>query len=234
MYFPCWFLPGLPFGVLSCWGGYERPHATNLLCYCGDDGGVWDMNGLAVRNILIPFIAPLGDIRIEVSIGATRADVVCINGSLSGYEIKGDSDPVTSQRFARQIVAYDSVFDYCWLAVSGDTKTQVNAIRIIPGYWGLLSIHADRVCTLRTAAINPNQNAQELASQLWCSQLMSFLKKRGIKLSYKRKETLTEAAAQFPIDDIRAAVISEWKNRKVEPNMKWKARKVTAIAPEGE
>src|SRR5262245_39425246 len=65
--------------------------------------------------------------------GSVRIDIALINGSLSGYELKSDSD--TLERLPRQLAIYGRVFDYLHLVVGKRHADKARAL--LPDWWGV-------------------------------------------------------------------------------------------------
>ncbi|MBZ1527940.1 sce7726 family protein [Leuconostoc mesenteroides] len=89
--------------------------------------------------------------------GLVRADLVVINGHLTGFEIKSDLDSV--HRLPKQILGYDRLFDYNYLVVG--QKLYDKAVDLLPQHWGIIvATHYKngnvKLYTERSAKINPN------------------------------------------------------------------------------
>lgn len=89
--------------------------------------------------------------------GKARADLVAINGHITGYEIKSDVDSL--HRLSSQIKEYDKVFEKNYIVV-GEKYSKVVA-RFVPDYWGIIVVQGERIDSiqikfLRRARLNPN------------------------------------------------------------------------------
>src|SRR5688572_5143792 len=68
--------------------------------------------------------------------GDIRADMVAINGSLHGYEIKSAKDNLN--RLASQVSAYGAVFDHASIVVSECHAGSVT--KMVPDWWEILLV----------------------------------------------------------------------------------------------
>jgi hypothetical protein len=132
---------------------------------------------------------------LGVEHGATRIDIVVINGIMHGYEIKSDKD--TLQRLPDQINAFNSVFDKITLVVG--KKHLYNAINIIPDWWGIIVAKVDKsgaitFNTIRKGEINSCQDEISIAKFLWREEALRYLEKIGKAdgLYSKRREFIYE------------------------------------------
>ena len=93
--------------------------------------------------------------------GASRIDLVVVNGSLHGFELKADRD--TLKRLPNQARIYNSVLDSVTLVVGG--RHAERAIQVVPDWWGitLAEFESDaRICLreLRPPRIAPAQEVE--------------------------------------------------------------------------
>ncbi len=112
--------------------------------------------------------------------GDVRADVVAMNGSIHGYEIKSDRD--TLARLPRQVEAYGAVFDRASLVVS---ESHLEPAReLLPDWWGVLLVQCvgGGVCFryLRRGRANPSREGRALTALLWKVEAMSILVELGL------------------------------------------------------
>src|SRR5437660_3724885 len=70
--------------------------------------------------------------------GEQRADIVVINGTMTGYEIKSDQDSLV--RLAEQVDAYNRVFDHAAVVVGSRHSRSV--MSAVPPFWGIFVCHA--------------------------------------------------------------------------------------------
>lgn len=150
--------------------------------------------------------------------GASRVDVVVVNGFLHGYEIKSDTD--TLARLPSQIATYNEVFDRVTLVVG--SKHAEKASFEIPDWWGI------RVATegarggisfnvTRKAKKNPRINPVAVAELLWRDEVIEELQELGITGAVLRKPRAVlyqHLAESLGIDELRDTVRRRLKQRK--------------------
>lgn len=112
--------------------------------------------------------------------GASRIDLVVVNGNLHGFELKSDMD--TLKRLPTQARIYNSVFDFVTLVIGARHVGQ--AFQLIPDWWGikLAEIQADGRVTLRELrppASNPSVEPLAIAKLLWRDEALAFLEELG-------------------------------------------------------
>ena len=108
--------------------------------------------------------------------GSVRADIVVINGSLRGYEIKSDRDTLT--RLANQAEAYCRVFDTVTIVVA--ERHLKRAAQIVPGWWGIDLVVADtlsalHLCRVRPECHNTEVDPSALVQLLWHDEALALL-----------------------------------------------------------
>jgi hypothetical protein len=112
--------------------------------------------------------------------GAVLADVVVINGTIHGFEIKSDRDNL--DRLPRQADAYGSTLDHATLVVH--RRHLDRAMGMVPGWWGvILAEEAEgEVCfrEVREARPNPGRDSFSLALLLWRDEALAVLDQRGL------------------------------------------------------
>lgn len=134
--------------------------------------------------------------------GDVRADVVAMNGSLHGYEIKSARD--TLDRLPRQVSAYGAVFDRASIVVSESHLEGVN--QIVPPWWEILLVQcvgggACFKCERRGKA-NPAREAMALAALLWRAEAYSILVSLGLDggmRSATMSEMMDKLAENVPV-----------------------------------
>lgn len=120
-------------------------------------------------------------IRHEMGVGegARRVDIAVLNGHLSGYEIKAESDTLT--RLPGQAARYDQVFDYMTLVST--EKYLWKAAELLPEHWGLsLAYQAPtgvRFKAVRSPHINRATDKASIAQLLWRDEMLSILRENG-------------------------------------------------------
>jgi hypothetical protein len=146
--------------------------------------------------------------------GAVRVDVAVINGKLSGYELKSNSDTLT--RLPRQIEIYGKVFDHMTLVV-GDRHVD-EAMDVIPHWWGCMmaTMRKDLLVSLkwkRRARANPSCDPMILVRMLWKEEAIAILEKYGLAAGWRSKRSndigkrlLAEIPLKRLSEDIRLAL----------------------------
>jgi hypothetical protein len=124
----------------------------------------------------------------ELVIGDARADIVTVTDSLTGYEIKSDSDSYS--RLPGQIKEYDEYFQRNYLVVGVNHKD--SAVKHVPPYWGILCVSESKkgvqIETIREAGQNPKYSQKKQLSLLWRKELDNILKANNLlKCSGKTK-----------------------------------------------
>jgi len=129
----------------------------------------------------------------ELVIGKARADIVIVKDSLTGYEIKSDTD--TYKRLPGQIKEYDIYFQKNYLAVGAvNIKTAANHI---PPYWGIMYFSETENGVLHTEIVrkaepSPKFNLKKQLSLLWRKELNAILKTNNLAKCYgKNKAYIT-------------------------------------------
>lgn len=108
-----------------------------------------------------------------------RADVVVIGAAMLGYEIKTDRD--TLRRLPRQVEAYSRLFDRCTVVLA-DRHLEA-ALVIVPEWWGVVTILADRTPlsfrVVRSASPNRGVDPETLVRLLWREEARSVISALG-------------------------------------------------------
>lgn len=112
--------------------------------------------------------------------GASRIDLVVVNGNLIGFELKSDRD--TLKRLPRQARIYNSVFDAVTLVIGSRHAGQ--AVQMVPEWWGIKLAEVqpdDRVLLreLRPPGSNPSPEPLAIAKLLWRDEALEFLEELG-------------------------------------------------------
>jgi len=147
----------------------------------------------------------------EFVIGKARADIVTVTDSLTGYEIKGDSDSYT--RLPTQVKEYDRYFQQNYLVV-GKSHSK-SAAEHIPPYWGIVCVSESgkgvQVKTLRKAAHNPKFSIKKQLSVLWRMELVHILQANKLpKCAGKRKAYIRGYLMErIPQDTLRLQICEE-------------------------
>ncbi len=138
--------------------------------------------------------------------GFVRIDLVVLNGSIHGYEVKSDRDSL--RRLKAQVAAYGKVLDRATLVVG--SRLLQSAIDRVPTWWGVMHVRATHTGPhfrlLRPAKKNPHRDARALVELLWADQALALLEARGIARGVRGKPRrfLWERIAQ----EIRPAEIA--------------------------
>jgi hypothetical protein len=114
--------------------------------------------------------------------GDGRADVVAANGSLWGFEIKGEGDGLS--RLPSQSRLYDSVFDF---SVVVTAKKHLGKLReILPNHWGIEVAEETGgevgFRKIRAAKKNSRTDKSALVRLFWKSEAMRVLRSHGLTM----------------------------------------------------
>jgi hypothetical protein len=120
--------------------------------------------------------------------GSCRADIAVVNGSLTGFEIKSNSD--TLDRLPLQVKYYSSIFDRA--SVITGTKHRETVKKHLPEWWGIIVCHNSEIRgvqfeVLRQANRNTEVEALAVAQLLWKNEAANILQKMGEPLSVFRQ-----------------------------------------------
>jgi hypothetical protein len=148
--------------------------------------------------------------------GSVRIDIAVINGMLSGFELKSDSD--TLDRLPAQIDLYCKVFDQVVLVVG--ERHAPKALQIIPAWWGVMvaseESHEVALATARAAEQNPAPDPRIVAKLLWKDEALSVLERRGLARGYRSKPVAVvhdRLADALTYDELSSAVRAALKAR---------------------
>jgi hypothetical protein len=150
--------------------------------------------------------------------GAARVDVVVINGSLHGFELKSDTD--TLRRLPRQANIFSSVLDRITLIVGHRHADE--AIRIVPEWWGVQLAEigargAVRFSTIRRTRNNPAPDALAIAKLLWRDEALDLLRRLDAAVGFRSKARAAIYARLAEVADlelIQSTVCHHLRNRK--------------------
>lgn len=146
---------------------------------------------VAVRAMLVDEHAGENDTRIveEMGIwsGSARIDLAVINGQLTGYELKSDSD--TLDRLPGQAELYSRVFDEVCLVVGSRHATE--AKRLVPRWWGVIvatGVGTDLALKrVRKSKPNPKPDQLLVARLLWRDEALAALEVHGLAKGWRSK-----------------------------------------------
>jgi len=176
-------------------------------------------NGL--RNRLIRAYAERPDTIIVDELGLcaghTRADLVVVNGSLTGFEIKSDRDSLV--RLKNQVSAYSRVFDYATLVVAG--RHLDHAAEQVPSWWGIETVQSwggrgSRFHVIRPPKRNESLDPLALAQLLWRDEVLEILISRNrIKQSSRlpRRILWNALIDAVPLEQLRRIVRTQLRTR---------------------
>lgn len=150
--------------------------------------------------------------------GSSRADIVVINGSLIGYEIKSDKDSLV--RLKQQIQAYDSVFNKSYIIVG--CRYQKIIHKYIPEYWGIIISEKSNKDIInfklvRKAYKNKVIKPISIARLLWRTEAQEILKNNQapLKLLRQPREVLYESLIEiYNTKTLQKIITKHLKNRK--------------------
>jgi hypothetical protein len=169
---------------------------------------------------------------LGLSQGLVRIDVVAINGSLVGYEIKSDRD--TLARLDEQQRIYSQVFDQVTIVTHVDHLAHVR--ERVPRWWGIIEA-ADQgvgveLIPRRQPRRNPRRDAYALVQLLWHDEVLSVLDRRGIATGIRHKPrrfAWQRAAERITLRELAEEVREIIKHRPVD----WRQRQTRAAARPG-
>jgi hypothetical protein len=149
--------------------------------------------------------------------GATRVDMVVVNGFLHGFEVKSDRDSL--KRLPRQVNMYSEILDYVTLVV-GHCHAE-KAKRTIPDWWGIQVADRDedgkvRLQEVRQPVENPNPDRLAVAKLLWRDEALIFLEELGAAdgvRSKPRRAVYARLADTAQLDALRVRVRHQLKSR---------------------
>ncbi|TRD08211.1 sce7726 family protein [Mesorhizobium sp. WSM4305] len=146
---------------------------------------------LAVRSHLEALHKGDEDTRIveEMGVwsGSVRVDLAVINGELSGFELKSDSD--TLQRLPVQADIYSRVFDQVTLVVG--QRHAAKATDIIPSWWGVMVAEQTNDGVVlqchKCGSRNPSPDPNLIAGLLWKEEALMVLEEHGLAAGWRSK-----------------------------------------------
>lgn len=161
--------------------------------------------------------------------GEVRVDVAVVNGYLTGFELKSESD--TLMRLPKQIDIYSQVLDFSYLVVSENHFEK--SLEILPEWWGyqLVGYRNKELVVLdeKESTMSPILDPYLMAQVLWKSEALEILDRlgrgKGMK-SKNRQEIWRVLAEEMPLDDLRASIRDALKRR---PG--WRQKAITSNAP---
>lgn len=160
--------------------------------------------------------------------GEARVDVAVINGYLTGFELKSESD--TLDRLPKQVETYSKVLDYSNLVVA--ERHFEKALEMLPSWWGyqVVSYSNDKldIVSKKQPSMSPILDPYLMAQVLWKSEALDILEKLGAGKGMKSKtrQIIWQVLAEtMSLDDLRSAIRSTlkcrtgWRQRSITPNV---------------
>lgn len=150
--------------------------------------------------------------------GRVRVDLVVVNGTLRGYEIKSAADSL--RRLPSQVAAYGQVLDYAGLVVA---ERHLDAsLRILPRWWEVVVArqrdHRLRLEVARAGQRNPDVDKRALVELLWHADAIALLRKHAAadRLARAPRARAWDRIVEVcTVDEIRGEVRAQLKRRAV-------------------
>ncbi len=161
------------------------------------------LNDKMIREVLINRLNTYKNIKIkeEVTVpsGLARADVVAVNGLVTGYEIKSDVDSLV--RLGNQIKEYDRFFEKNFIVVGKKYYNKV--LNLVPDYWGIIVIEYKKgkldLNYIRQAKMNPNLNFNDFLFFLSSDEIKYIAKRNRHFLKLFTKTQIQKMMKQYII-----------------------------------
>lgn len=148
--------------------------------------------------------------------GSVRVDIAVINGELSGFELKSDSD--TLQRLPMQADIYSRVFDRMTLVVG--RRHAIKATDIIPSWWGMIVADETDVGVVlehhKCGSRNPSPDPVLIAGLLWKEEALAVLEEHGLAVGWRSKPAKAihqRLAGELSFSDLSDEVRQALKSR---------------------
>lgn len=171
------------------------------------------MNDHEIRGGVVPYLSSLdGVLKREVVFEDTRADLIRLTDKIIGYEIKGHTDCLWGDRAKKQIVAYNLLYDECWVVI--DHSRAWEADMVLPEHWGILLISGSQVLIGREATQNNCISRRSLAESLHLAEIHDIQRDRKQPLVKPKRDAVRHIATSLNTDELRQAVIAAWLKRK--------------------
>ncbi|MER9438359.1 sce7726 family protein [Mesorhizobium sp. M0322] len=178
---------------------------------------------LAVRNHLEALHKDDVNTRIveEMGVwsGSVRVDLAVINGELSGFELKSDSD--TLQRLPMQAGIYSRVFDQVTLVVG--RRHAEKATDIIPSWWGVMvAEQTDAGVVLdyhKCGSRNPSPDPILIAGLLWKEEALIVLEEHGLAAGWRSKPA--KALHQRLAEELSFSDLSDEVRQALKSRVAW-------------
>ena len=149
--------------------------------------------------------------------GSARIDMLVVNSSLEGYEIKSDRDSL--HRLEHQVELYSKVLDRATIVVGERHLTSV--LEIVPDWWGVLLFtrgpRTSRIKLIRRPKKNVYVDSRALVELLWHNEAIAFLEERSAARGVRgkpRKVVWDRVCHFFKTREIAARVRTQLRVRK--------------------
>lgn len=148
-----------------------------------------------------------------IPVSHERADVVEVNGLLSGFEIKSARDGLA--RLPRQVAAFNAVFDRMSLVC--DSRHLSGAAALVPSWWGVILVEARGEAiwlqALREPGANPDPDPEARLRLLWKGELAAALTAGGLPCANQNRAQMRSTLAERVTADeiariVRSALLS--------------------------
>lgn len=148
--------------------------------------------------------------------GRVRVDLMVVNGTLHGYEIKSERDSL--RRLTTQIDFYGRVLDRATLVVA--ERHLHSALGILPAWWGVVRVQEmprrQPFTTVRRGRNNPHRDPRSLVELLWLEDALALLEERQVARGVRgmpRRLVWDRVCEHLSLDEIAAAVRAQLKAR---------------------
>lgn len=185
------------------------------------------MKGPEIRAVLLDRLSliassPFCKVICEVGLPGSVVDVLVVDESLRGYEIKGQTDSL--KRLSAQAESYNDVLQAVTLVAA---PRHIRAARkILPEWWGLTVADGGELRDERAWQRHDGWNAAALLAMLWKVELTPLMKEwtqaKGIArmTNWAMCEALAEAIPRKKLPGIVADTMvarQDWGRNRVNP-----------------
>lgn len=154
---------------------------------------------------------------LAICLGEARIDIAVVNGKLSGFELKSESD--TLARLPRQAEAYARVFDELNLVI--DQRHVDAAAGMVPDTWGIFQVSRNAkggaiITSVRKAQRTSLQDPYAVAQLLWHSEALEILSRlvgKSAPSSKPRSWLWRELASSMSLPNLKSEVRQALKRR---------------------
>ncbi|MEO8494916.1 MAG: sce7726 family protein [Planctomycetota bacterium] len=180
------------------------------------------MNEQEIKSSLALFLRPSDNdlvvTELPICFHSARVDVAVIDGTLSGYEIKGHRDSLA--RLPNQIFYYDQVFRFSTLAA--DARHIPLAGGIAPDHWGLIRIERElaKFEWVRLPKPNTKIDAMSVAGLLWRGELIELLSEVGEDVTGKVNSR--KKLRQLLVSRVKSDLITTLVATKIKARLRWR------------